>query len=347
MQKQLLTNVSIIRPLLIVLLVFYHAFAIYSGAWNPITDFPEVKVYWWLDKLSYAFMLETFVFLSGYVFGYQVRIKGNGILEAKKLFYSKFKRLMIPGMVFSLIYNILFCDIIHQPVSNTLYNVVAGTGHLWFLPMLFWCFVLLWLFEKIQLKPIVLIPLLLIVSILPTPLPFHLGHTLSYMIFFYVGYVLQKKDIKLSDYYTKRNTFILITTFIILFPILTLFVQQLNNQMWWDNMLTTKVLRIVVCNISKLIYSSIGVLMTLVIVGLYEKKRTTPLKNRVIIIGELCMGVYILQQFFLKAMYYYTELPFLIGPYWLPWVGFCVTLLGSVLLSWILRQTKLGRILIG
>lgn len=140
---------------------------------------------------------------------------------------------------------------------------------------------------------------------------------------------------------------ILITTFIILFPILTLFVQQLNNQMWWDNMLTTRVLRIVICNISKLIYSSIGVLMTLVIVGLYEKKRTTPLKNWVIIIGELCMGVYILHQFFLKAMYYYTELPFLIGPYWLPWVGFCVTLLGSVLLSWILRQTKLGRILIG
>lgn len=65
-----LTNVIIIRPILIVLLVFYHAFAIYSGAWDPIEGYPEVPVYWWLDKLSYAFMLEMFVFISGYVFGF-------------------------------------------------------------------------------------------------------------------------------------------------------------------------------------------------------------------------------------------------------------------------------------
>lgn len=85
-EKKLLTNVAVIRPILIVLLVFYHAFAPYSGAWEPIEGFPEIPAYWWLDWLSYAFMLEMFVFVSGYVFGYQVRTKGESKQEAKNLF---------------------------------------------------------------------------------------------------------------------------------------------------------------------------------------------------------------------------------------------------------------------
>lgn len=110
-QQKLLANVVIIRPILIVLLVFYHAFAPFSGAWEPIGGYPMIRTYWWLDKLSYAFMLEMFVFVSGYVFGYQVRTKGESKLEAKNLFWGKFKRLMIPCMVFSLLYVILLGEI--------------------------------------------------------------------------------------------------------------------------------------------------------------------------------------------------------------------------------------------
>ena len=142
-----LADVVVIRNILIVLLVFYHAFAIYSGAWSPIKGFPEIKTYWWLDKLSYAFMLELFVFVSGYVFGYQVRVKGESKLQAKDLFWGKFKRLMIPCMVFSLLYILLFGHIT-QPIQKTLYGLMNGVGHMWFLPMLFWCFVGTWIIEK-------------------------------------------------------------------------------------------------------------------------------------------------------------------------------------------------------
>lgn len=44
-QKKLLYEVSIIRPILLVLLVFYHAFAIYSRAWAPIEGYSEVPAY--------------------------------------------------------------------------------------------------------------------------------------------------------------------------------------------------------------------------------------------------------------------------------------------------------------
>lgn len=162
-KKIRLDEVTLIRPVLIVLLVFYHAFAIYSGAWAPIEGFPEVPVYWWLDKLSYAFMLEMFVFISGYVFGFQVRTKGNMKLQAKALFWSKFKRLMIPCIVFSLLYILLFGKIA-QPVQITLYSLLNGVGHMWFLPMLFWCFVGIWLIEKLRMKPRWILSLLLLNS---------------------------------------------------------------------------------------------------------------------------------------------------------------------------------------
>ena len=64
-------DVCYIRLLLIVLLVIYHAFAIHSGAWNPIGE--QIALYGWLDKFAYSFMLECFVFISGYVYGMQVR----------------------------------------------------------------------------------------------------------------------------------------------------------------------------------------------------------------------------------------------------------------------------------
>ena len=41
-QNKLIQEVVVIRPILIVLLVFYHAFAIYSGAWAPIEGLLEV-----------------------------------------------------------------------------------------------------------------------------------------------------------------------------------------------------------------------------------------------------------------------------------------------------------------
>lgn len=103
--KQLLYEVVVIRLFLIVMLVFYHAFAIFSGGWAPIEDYPEIPVYDLMDKLSYACLLETFVFISGYILGYQVRQRGaEKVLKAKNIFVKKFKRLIIPSIIFSTIY---------------------------------------------------------------------------------------------------------------------------------------------------------------------------------------------------------------------------------------------------
>ena len=228
-QNKLIQEVVVIRPILIVLLVFYHAFAIYSGAWAPIEGFPDVPAYWWLDKLSYAFMLEMFVFVSGFVFGYQVRTKGEIKLQAKALFWGKFKRLMIPCMVFSLLYVLLFGNI-GQPIQNTLYDMLNGAGHMWFLPMLFWCFVGVWVIEKLRLKSRWVLPLLLLASMVSfLPLPFRMGIAMYYMVFFYVGYILQKEDVSLVRFYTLKHSIAATAAFLVLFPTLTLLKANLGS----------------------------------------------------------------------------------------------------------------------
>ncbi len=351
--KHLLTNVAIIRPFLVVLLVFYHAFAIYGSAWNPIPGFLEIKTYWWLDKLSYAFMLETFVFVSGYVFGYQVRTKGEIKLEARSLFFGKLKRLIMPCMVFSFLY-ILLLGNIKQPITKTLYDLVNGYGHMWFLPMLFWCFVGVWIIEKLKLRIGHIIAVLIICSIFSfVPLPLQMGSALYFMFFFYMGYFLQRNDIKLKRFYKPIYAATLFISFAIAFPSLTLFRESVKNVIvngrgdWIDNQMIEKAIALSLSNFTRLIYASIGLTMLFAIVGLLETKRSTPLPKWVIKIGGLCMGVYLFQQFILKGLYLYTALPEIFGPIWLPWIGFVIALTGSLLISYLMRMTKAGRFLIG
>lgn len=100
-------------------------------------------------------------------------------------------------------------------------------------------------------------------------------------------------------------------------------------------------------NISKLIYSLLGLALLLSIVGFSISKSTRTLPQWIIDIGGYCMGVYLFQQFILKALYNYTQLPTTLGPYILPWVGFFVTLIVSLFFSYLLRKTKIGRYLVG
>lgn len=332
----------VIRLILVLLLVFYHAFAIFGGSWEPIDGFPGVKVYWWLDWLSYACMLETFVFVSGYVFGYQVKTKGEMKLKAKNLFVSKLKRLMLPCAIFSLLYILLFGDIT-QPIGETLYALVNGYAHMWFLPMLFWCFVLIWIIEKIKLKPKFVTPILIIVSLFSVNgLPLQLSHTMYYMIFFYVGYALQRYNVNLEKYYTKQIAIVSVFVFAILFVALTL-LRENRDLIFASQSVIVQTGKFVVGKICMLGYSSAGIIMLMTIVGYLVKYREMKVSRWMVEIGDLCFGVYLFQQFILHALYYNTTLPSVIGVYCLPWIGFLLAFLGSVLLSWIIRLSKLGR----
>lgn len=337
--KQLLYEVVVIRLFLIVMLVFYHAFAIFSGGWAPIEDYPEIPVYDLMDKLSYACLLETFVFISGYILGYQVRQRGaENVLKAKNIFVKKFKRLIIPSIIFSTIYLLMFRDY-HQSILTSVYQILCGVGHMWFLPMLFWCFVIVYLIEKIGIKrqwAIVLQFFAMFMSFLP--LPFGMGVALYYVIFFYVGYILQKEDI-VGSCNIKRWLPILTISFVIAFL----------NKMWLGNIadfsligypIADKILYVSLMTFVRFVCASVGIIMLYATFKSFVHRSLSGEYSRVL--SECCFGVYLFQQFILKAIYE-SSVPQMINPYILPWTSFVITLILSSWLTIVIRKTKVGR----
>lgn len=59
-------------------------------------------------------------------------------------------------------------------------------------------------------------------------------------------------------------------------------------------------------------------------------------------VSESCFGVYIFQQFILK-LFNRSDLPYVINVYLYPWVLFIVSLGLSLLMTILLRKTKIGK----
>ena len=53
---------------------------------------------------------------------------------------------LLPCLFFGIIYYMMFYDL-QSPWYNIIWKLLNGCGHLWFLPMIFWCFVLMCLIE--------------------------------------------------------------------------------------------------------------------------------------------------------------------------------------------------------
>ena len=204
-RKVYLEDVVVLRLSLIVLLVLYHSFCIFSGAWEVPKDYPLIPIYWWIAKTSYSFMLETFVFISGYLFGFQVQKNGIGIICFKNTILKKAKRLLLPCFFFGVIYYTVFYDL-SKPVYEISYSIMCGTGHLWFLPMLFWCFTEIYLIERLKVSYKVVLPLLALVALCSfIPLPFRMSNSMYYSLFFYIGYCIKRYSWGVRRFFTKRS----------------------------------------------------------------------------------------------------------------------------------------------
>lgn len=219
----MLNDVAILRLLLIVLLVVYHSFCIFSGAWSVPDNYLQIPAYGWIAKASYSFMLETFVFISGYLYGYQIRKKGISNITIKNTLIRKAKRLLLPCFFFGIIYYWMFYDL-GKPIHDIIYTILNGVGHLWFLPMLFWCFVGIYAVEKIRLSLKITLLLAVIMALCPfLPFPLRLTSTMYYFLFFYVGYCINRYSWNIKRFFTPRVAMLssgLWLTFFTLFAII-------------------------------------------------------------------------------------------------------------------------------
>lgn len=331
-----LYEVIYVRLLLITTLVFYHAFAIFSGAWEPISGYPKIQVYSIMDKLSYACLLETFVFISGYILGYQVSKKGEEYIKTKGFIIKKIKRLLVPSVLFSVLYILLF-DKGDRSALSTLYDVCSGVGHMWFLPMLFWCFLFVCIFKRVKVPCRILLlitPLLICLSAIP--LPFRLGIAMYFFPFFWGGYCVKKYNLNWS--YKVRTLFPIIAVCFVLVFILKL---NLNAFYLVEGGVLVKIINVTMTLFCRFLCAVFGIYL-LMISALKLAKTKVGIKQMILVqLSDCCFGVYIFQQFVLMLVER-TELSKNLSPYIYPWVTFLIALFMSLMLTIFLRRTKVG-----
>lgn len=334
MKTNRLREIDIIRTFVIIVLVAFHAFAPYSNGWvMPISPGKEYTVYHWISKFLYSGMLETFVFISGYVYALGNTLKNPSTMD---LVHSKLKRLYMPCIFWGVIFFLIFYDSSKLFTLNTLYLVGNGIAHLWFLPMLFWCFILekaiIW---KIGLN---MIWILFILAILPYPtLPFRIGISMYYILFFHLGYVVFQnranfqKKCNFSGYYV--YAFIL---FYILLFCLSLVIQH-NFVISPTLDLFSKAIYVAVGNVCRIICSTFAVAIYYYI-GLQISR--SKLGENIFFhkVALFSFGIYIFQEILLRLIYYKTAFCSILTNIYYPWVALLLVFAVSYILSLCLKH---------
>lgn len=338
--KRVLTEVVLIRPFIILCLVFYHCFAIYAGSWDKIPSIGEVDPYYWIVKFISGFQLEGITLVSGYVYAFQILyLKKQQKLS--QLVIKKINRLMIPCWIFGVLYYFL---ITYNPEFSwwqVVLYIMDGAGHLWYLPMLFWCFIMAWGFNHFNLKIEFLLPILAMISIMPCPyVPFGIQRSLHFIFYFMMGFacwmyhdVIQRMLLKIKYILPVMSIYVLLCVLAACIKDHEAYETSFMMKASW--------------HVLNLFVKSSGVMgIFLIAKYLIENKRYSP-SSFLLWCSSICYGVYIWHQFLLKWLYYQTDFPVLMGTFLLPWISFFIALLVSVAITVLMLKTKVGRYLLG
>lgn len=365
MKKTLLYEISIIRPLVIFLLVIYHALCIFSGGWTQPDGVGPNRLYWWLASLISGFRIEAIAFVGGYVFSYQCVELGRrtGFVP---FVWKKFKRLFVPGLLFGTLYFMLFRFHPDRFSWNVaVWRVLNGVGHLWFLPMLFWCFAVTWLADRLLLRLSVRRPawvrpaawaalaVLAAASVVPvTGLRLGLSRVPHFLFYFALGYWVRC----LRPCPAGRRRVLLLWIAYLVFLVLRL--KEPEIPLFYHGRPCPSFLPswgTLVRHILHLCGSVCGILaLYFTVLEWLSRHRPAGAQPAPWLreCSRLCYGVYIWQDFLLKHIYYYTPFPQWLcastaGAWLLPWAAAAAALAVSAVGTWLLLKTRFGRFLIG
>lgn len=329
-------EIDYFRSFIIILLVFMHSFVYNANtkSWPEPLGVQSLELYHFIQEISFSCLLESFTLISGYVFGYIYLVK-NRELKLVPLIRGKIFRLMIPSIVFSIIYGCIF----EQGISfslKTIYQVVSGIGHMWYLPMLFQCFIFSYFLIRCNLNKWILLSSLLLLSIFSCMVPnyMQISRTLYYLFFFYLGIQLVQIREYIIEKVDTRVKYFIISYLIALLPCLWLRIELEENSYY------------ILANSIRLLYSIFGTLFLLMLFCKISLQHNNKMLKIVTFISGCSMGVYIFHQFILKIFYYKTDVAASCGNIMLPWVAFIISLTLSLLATCCAKKTSIGRFLL-
>lgn len=254
---------------------------------------------------------------------------------------------MIPSILFSALY---FFTILETKDEFYLFKTVEfivyrGVGHMWFLPMLFMCFICTWVIHRLRLRPRFVIPCLILFTICFVRSFWLADVSPFYLFFFYAGFCLKVYDVDALQYANAKNISVLTAIAVVMFIIAYTFDLHSICDVSIDDYRV--LVKISSREAARFLYAIPGVMALYLwsIRRVYVDKKTLPISLQKLV--GTCFGVYLFQEFILQTLYYHTSVPGYLSPYLLPFVGIVVTLPLSILLTKAFQTTKIGRILLG
>lgn len=219
--------------------------------------------------------------------------------------------------------------------------LINGIGHLWFLPMIFWCFVVTYVLEITHSCKVWFIPIFFLFSAYNVVgnLPIGFGRVPSFYLYFYVGYMMQRGRLIIPK---TKNIWWLIMIFLITFCVRMYF-----KNYYAITSMTDKIFRFSVGGLNNSLESIIGVYLLYRFANAPSIQKKIEDNAKLIKLSDCCYGVYIFQQFILKYLYYKTDFAIAINPYLIPWLAIVLTIALSLLLTKMCLKTRFGRFLIG
>lgn len=340
---QRLVEIDVVRCIVIIALVAYHAFAPYAGAWRLPVGAEACDVYFWIGNFFYNGMLETFTCISGYVFAYQIATRWGGRVQPfGRLVVSKLRRLMIPCLVWGIAYILILNPQNITYDASVIMALVNGVGHLWYLPMLFWCFCAEYFLQKYSNRYIFLA--LAVLALLPmVGLPLQLHTSFYYLFFFHLGGLLfYHRDRLMVKSHSNLVMVGLILVATLLFLLNVMGSEWLENNEVSGNSLVNKLIDI---EFDKIMKFAGGLSILLIYFLLGYRMRDFRFMPVLKVVAKYSFGTYLFQQIILQYLYFKTPLPEHLG-IGLPWIGFIIAFTLSLFCSFILRKSRVTRSLV-
>ncbi len=195
-------KITTLKFIAIILVVFGHSIIIYDNNWNIYSTNLEVPILKFIKQSINIIQMPLWFSLSGFLFFYSKKT------EYKIFFKKKFYRLIVPFFMISIVwlipirYLLGYNSYVNSSFTYVFINCILfgkDVGHLWYLPTLFAIFMLMNLYKIINNKnkinkylDIVILIILTIISFLGAKLPSYLGYIATYMVYFYIGILLNK-----------------------------------------------------------------------------------------------------------------------------------------------------------
>lgn len=281
--------IDIIKAILIILVIIGHSIQYGSGS-----TYLETQSFFnnYLFKFIYSFHMPLFIMISGYL-SYN-SINKNTL---KETVISKFKTLIVPLLVWSIIPFIINTNSFINIKESIKLFITTFSTNLWFLWSLFYINILMKIINKYFKDNIYIYILsILITFILPNTLIikyFNIQFSLySFMYFFFlIGYFYKKYNLEEKLHKYINNKTLIINTIIF---ILLLIPFSTNDYIYTSGINITTDYKQLVIDIYRYILGLSGSIEILLLVRIIINKLNKNIQDKLLYIGKNTLGIYII-----------------------------------------------------